>query len=553
MTRSVFTTLWAATLAIALATSAFVAPVLAQESGPAQEGDPGPLRMHDARTAFTATPLPDGTVLIVGGQDGVVAHRSAEVFDPISRRFQRVGDLATPRYGHRATALPDGRVLITGGAIGGNPRGAKSVEVYDPTTETFSSLGRLQQPRFAHAAALLDDGRVLISGGLRDGGRLRFRNSAEILDPATGTSMLTGPMHTGRMMHVAVPLDDGRIAMIGGFGAGGAGERALEVYVPARQRFQRRPDLVRPVDRPDAALLEDGRVLVVSRQSIVVAADARSSGLLPDGARDGARATATLLDDGRVVVIGGDARGPTDVDLFDPTTDSFSPAEPLWSNRQEHVAVRLEDGTVMVVGGLLSSTRCMQVLDTAEIWDPRTMSTVAAVEETECEPYVAPTPAPLPPLGAETVGGRIVMAGSAFAITVPRDWTVEFADPDTDVFDAEAGTAWEALRTTDPQGTRACSVSVGVAEVPLRNRSGAASNGVLQPAWHPRKRGILVVPSPRVEESDREIHSTAPMDRLHRLHDGLEHDALYVLVCVNVPERRFERIMESVEFLPHDT
>ena len=108
MTRSVVTTLWAATLATALATSAFTAPVLAQESGSAQEGDPGPLRMHDARTSFTATPLSDGTVLVVGGNDGMVSHRSAEVFDPISRRFRRVGDLVAPRYGHRATALPDG-------------------------------------------------------------------------------------------------------------------------------------------------------------------------------------------------------------------------------------------------------------------------------------------------------------------------------------------------------------------------------------------------------------------------------------------------------------
>jgi hypothetical protein len=550
MTRSVVTTLWAATLATALATSAFTAPVLAQESGSAQEGDLGPLRMHDARTSFTATPLSDGTVLVVGGNDGMVFHRSAEVFDPISRRFRRVGDLVAPRYGHRATALPDGRVLITGGAMEGNPGGTKSVEIYDPETETFSPFGRLRAARFAHAAALLDDGQVLISGGLRDGRSFRFRKSGEIFDPATRTSTTTDPMHTARMMHVAVPLDDGRIVMIGGFGGGGAGERALEVYAPARQRFQRRPDLVVPVDRPDAVLLDDGRVLVVSGRSVIVAPDARSSELLPDGARGGARATATLLGDGRVVVIGRDGRGPTVVDLFDPATDSFSPAEPLWSNRQEHVTVRLEDGTVMVVGGLLSGADCLQVLDTAEIWDPRTMSTVAAGEQAECEAYVAPTPAPLPPLGAETVGGRIVMAGSAFAITVPVAWTVELVEPDPDVFAATPGSVWEALRATDSQGAQACSVSVGVAEVSLRNRSGAASNDVLEPTWHPNKRGILVVPSPRVAESEREVSSMAPMTRLHHLHDGLEHDVLYVLECANVPGRRFDQIMSSVKFLP---
>ena len=550
MTRTTLRPWWAAALTLALVASA--APAVAQEPWADLEGDPGLLRMHDARMSFTATPLRDGKVLIAGGHDGSVFHRSAEVFDPQSQRFRQVGDMATPRYGHRATTLPDGRVLITGGAEAGIPRGSTSVEVYDPGTEAFSPLGQLRQGRFGHTATLLADGKVLITGGLRSGQKLRFKKSAEVFDPATGGSKAVGPMRTGRMMHVAVPLDRGRMAIIGGFGAGRAGVRAVEVYVPARQRFQPRPDLVVPVDQPAAARLGDGRVLVISAsgRSGILAPDARSSEPLRLPSRQG-KATTTPLDDGRVIIItSGVGSGPPAVEIFDSATDGVKRAGSLLTDRADHVAARLDDDTVLVVGGLRSGSDCYEVLDSAEIWDPRAMSTVAAAAETECEPYVAPTPAPLPPLGAETAGGRIEMPASAFAITVPDDWSVELADPDTDVFRAEAGTAWEALRATSPDGERACSVAVGVADVSLRQGAGTGANGVASPAWHPSKKGMLMVPSPRVKESTRETSSMTSVERLHRDHAGLEHDALYSLVCANVPGGRFEQIMFSLELLP---
>lgn len=538
-------------LIAAMSSLVLCTPIVAQ--APPPDEDPGPLRMHHARVAHTATALADGSVLVAGGHDGVSFHRSAEVFDPEGRHFRRVGDLTMPRHGHQATALPDGRVLLTGGAIGANPRGTKSVEVYDPATATFSPLGRLQHPRYGHAATLLEDGRVLISGGLRGGDELRFRKSAEVFDPATGTSRTVDPMRTGRMSHVAVRLVDGRIAMIGGFGAGGAGERAVEVFVPARQRFRPRPDLAIPADRPAAARLEDGRVLVVSASgsSTVVSADARRSERVRGRSPRTGRATATLLDDGRVVVIAGVASGSTQVDVFDPATDTFTRADPLRSDRQEPVAVLLDDGSVVVVGGLVSGPGCLQVLDTAEIWDPRTMTTIAAGAETECDPSTMDEPPPLPSLGRTTTGGRIELPGSAFAITVPDDWSVELAEPDADVFTAEPGSAWEALRATAPDRSLACSVSVGVAEVSLRKRSGTGSGAVTTPRWESTRRWLLLVPTPRVEDSVTSFSSSSPIVRLAREHPGLEHDALYALECAGTAEDEdgVESIARTFEFL----
>jgi hypothetical protein len=91
--------------------------------------------------------------------------------------------------------------------------------------------------------------------------------------------------------------------------------------------------------------------------------------------------TAVLLRDGRVLVAGGlvhdllDGRPSAAVDLFDPTTDSWTPALHLLEPRWGHTATRLTDGTVLVVGSYVNSA---DPLASAELFDPDTTSWRAA-------------------------------------------------------------------------------------------------------------------------------------------------------------------------------
>ena len=96
--------------------------------------------LAEARDWHTATPLSDGRVLVVGGTDGGDAGSSfdpegvlasAEVWDPATGTFGPAGSLAGPAILHTATPLPDGRVLVIGGWDG---------DEYLASTEAWSPL-----------------------------------------------------------------------------------------------------------------------------------------------------------------------------------------------------------------------------------------------------------------------------------------------------------------------------------------------------------------------------------------------------------------------------
>ena len=181
------------------------------------------------RSFAAAAPLPDGRVLIAGGQD--FQSRSAEIFDPATGSFWPTGPMTTARNSPAAAPLPDGRVLVAGGRyFNGSDykESLQSAEIFDPATGSFSPTGPMTIGRTAAAAASLPDGRVLVAGGFCDlcPGGPGNRQSAEIFDPATGSFSPTGPMNVPRYGDAAAPLPDGRVLIAGG------GSQSAEIYDP---------------------------------------------------------------------------------------------------------------------------------------------------------------------------------------------------------------------------------------------------------------------------------------------------------------------------------
>jgi len=72
--------------------------------------------MNVGRVFFTGTLLPDGRVLVVGGNSLNGLQASAELYEPSTGRWTLTGSLTTPRDSQTATLLRDGTVLVAGGA-----------------------------------------------------------------------------------------------------------------------------------------------------------------------------------------------------------------------------------------------------------------------------------------------------------------------------------------------------------------------------------------------------------------------------------------------------
>jgi len=109
--------------------------------------------MAAARADHTSTPVARWQGLVDRGDlvSGTLL-KSAEIYDPAADFFTSV---AISRSSHTATLLPDGRVLIVGG---------KSAELFDPATHTFTATANVPVKRKSHAAILLNDGTVVSEG-----------------------------------------------------------------------------------------------------------------------------------------------------------------------------------------------------------------------------------------------------------------------------------------------------------------------------------------------------------------------------------------------------
>ena len=125
--------------------------------------------LNESRSLHTATLLPSGQVLVVGGQSalGAVNRSSAELYDPENGTWSLTAPMTMPRALQSATLLLSGEVLVAGGiAVSGDNAALRSTEIYDPLADTWSADASMANPRGAHSAARLPDGRVIVVGGL---------------------------------------------------------------------------------------------------------------------------------------------------------------------------------------------------------------------------------------------------------------------------------------------------------------------------------------------------------------------------------------------------
>jgi len=189
-------------------------------------------------------------------------------------------------------------------------------------------------------ATVLKDGKVLFAGGYLSSGfsKQAALITSEVYDPATHRFHETGHMTIFRADGSAVRLADGRVLVTGGFDQGryltSVGRSALktaEIFDPGSETFTATASMQRAQYGHQSLLLSNGKVLIA-------------------GGACEAEAAGNLL-----------ARVACPPELYDPTTSTFSIADPFAPHNEEE-ATALSDGRALLFcGGTM-----------AEIYDPKT-------------------------------------------------------------------------------------------------------------------------------------------------------------------------------------
>jgi hypothetical protein len=320
--------------------------------------------MNEARATGMATLLPNGKVLIAGGTriipsfvtaPVIVTLSSTEIYDPVANTFAAsTPSMNQARCCATATSLPNGKVLIAGGQRFDNSAGPppvfisstlSSTELYDPQTNTFAaSTPSMNQARCCATATLLPNGKVLIAGGSDNTGN--SLSSTDIYDPATDTfAGATPSMNQARSGATATLLPNGRVLIAGGSGT------STEIYDPARNTFAASTPSMNQGGAGTATLLPNGKVLIThgSTTDIYDPVTNTFAASTPSMNHAGT-GTATLLPNGKVLIPGVESVNVNVTEIYDPVANTFA-SGPSIPTSVAGVSTLLPNGKVLIAGG----------------------------------------------------------------------------------------------------------------------------------------------------------------------------------------------------------
>ncbi len=270
--------------------------------------------------------LPDGRVILVGGQDGASpgsfmnAIPWVKAYSPSTNTWALLPELQhqVGRWYPGLARLADGSFLVMGGGTAPSAVRTDTCERFDLDTLEWFYTGSMLNPCEFPPSALLQTGEVLATW-----------SPPQLYNPVSEQWRVTGNFNQpnrgwpGHSDHSIVVLDDGRVLAVGILGVPAASTRMGEIYNPATETWSTtsNPALIR-------------------FQCEVV-----------------------QLPDGRVLAAGGETKQPNPpvptvlgivkwCDLYDPTSNSWRRVADLNRVAEYHaVTVLVPDGRVVTTGG----------------------------------------------------------------------------------------------------------------------------------------------------------------------------------------------------------
>ncbi len=282
-----------------------------------------------------------------------------------------------------------------------------------------AALGAWLASRPTSTTVAAPEGRLLSLTPLPDGRALWLGLDAEgapmasLLDPEHLTWAPRKPPPALNPGHSATALDANRILIVGGQGRGHRAmilhlslDRTIEVATAPSARAYHTATRLWNGDILLAGGLDPEADDMEASETLEIYDPAKNT-WYPAGRMSSPRHlhTATLLNDGRVLIAGGVSPGCcilATADLYDPATGALSPAPDMAHERVSHQAVALPDGRALIIGGATMVGAAAPPLSASELFDPRTNAWTPA----------APLPEARCDLGALTLpDGRVLTAG----------------------------------------------------------------------------------------------------------------------------------------------
>jgi hypothetical protein len=236
----------------------------------------------------------------------------------------------------------------------------------------FVSLPEVALSREGHTVTRLQDGTLLIAGGHSWEGA---HPNSMLFDPASGKLKDIGPMHRPRSLHTATLLSDGRVLIIGGRDMMTSRHVSGTLSLGYPPRGSKEIEIIY-TEQPEVEVF-DPKTQRFDLMSM-------SLGCSRSGH------TASLLQDGRVLVVGGirertynEGRGsssfemPDHSELVDPRRHRVEPAGPMRQARTGHTATVLQDGNVLITGGSSKDWE-IEPIDSCELFSPPSASFLPA-------------------------------------------------------------------------------------------------------------------------------------------------------------------------------
>ena len=428
----------------------------------------GPL-LATRRESHSATLLPSGKVLVVGGYNTLGNLASTELYDPNTGTWSAGASLATARDQQTATLLPSGEVLVVGGRASDGQSALSSTELYDPTSGTWHPAAAMSDARYGHTATLLPSGKVLVTGGFTPYVSLA---SAEIYDPLSDTWSPAAALSTARVSSAATLLASGKVLISGG-SIGASYLSSSEIYDEASDTWTPAAPLSESRATHTSTLLPSGDVLVAggtSNSGMRTNAelyDPDADVWTPAGTLSMARYlhTATLLPSGNVLVAGGYYGSAAHEDLYIASSNSWVSTGGLIISRNAHTATLLSSGKVLIAGGYNGAP-----LQFTEFYDPASTTQTTVVSTAPATTVVGQnydvgftvTSAVGAPPGSVIVSddtgascGPVILsngAGSCSLVSTSagqRTVTASYVPDDSASFAASSGTATQEVDKAD--------------------------------------------------------------------------------------------------------